>query len=221
MKKFLVSAVLAAAAAAAPLAAQGTPGTPLGTTPVGPLKVTPYVGYMIFGDYFENGNNVEYSNKDAALYGAQATLDLSRNVGLYGNFGYSKTDWTFENLCGAGCDVDAGNVGVWLFDGGAQFRVPVGEQVGSWITPIAQVGLGGARYTVDNDNIKSLGQTVFAFNYGLGADYQFTPQLGVRLFAKDYVTSLKWRSSSGFAENLKERNIAHNWALSAGLNFGF
>jgi hypothetical protein len=64
------------------------------------FSIAPYVGYMNFGDYFESGNNVEFSNENGALYGAQAQLDLGRFVSLVGNFGYSSSKFTFENTSG-------------------------------------------------------------------------------------------------------------------------
>ena len=89
--KRLVVGVLALGAVAAPVAAQQSTFSNKPAI----FSIAPYVGYMNFGDYFESGSNVEFSNENGALYGAQAQLDLGRFVSLVGNFGYSSSKFTF------------------------------------------------------------------------------------------------------------------------------
>ena len=91
MKKLFVGAAFVAAVAA-PLAAQSSvvSGQP------SVFSVTPYVGYLAYGDHFETTAGAEYTNDNAAIYGAQIGIDMSPNFSLVGNFGYSKTNWEFE-----------------------------------------------------------------------------------------------------------------------------
>ena len=212
MKHVFVGALILGAAAA-PLAAQQSS---FSTKPA-VFSIAPYVGYMNFGDYFESSNNVEFSNENGALYGAQAQLDLSRYFSLVGNFGYTSSKFTFENYYGTGQDLNLNDVGVWLFDGGVQLRMPLKPEATSGISPFVQAGAGAIRYSSENDDITSSSSTNTAFNYGAGIDWQLG-KLGIRLMAKDYVTSLDW-SDFGNVE-LKDTK-AHNWGLTAGFKIGF
>ena len=74
MKKLFVGAALVAAVAA-PLAAQSSVVT--GQPSV--FSVTPYVGYMAYGDHFETPAGAEFTNDNAAIYGVQVGIDMSPN----------------------------------------------------------------------------------------------------------------------------------------------
>jgi len=211
--KRLVVGVLILGAAAAPLAAQQST---FSTKPA-VFTIAPYVGYMNFGDYFETTNNVEFSNENGALYGAQASLDLGRYFSVFGNFGYSSSKFTFENYFGNGQNLNLDDVGVWLYDGGIQLRMPLKPDATSGISPFVQAGAGAIRYSSDNDDIASSSSTNAAFNYGAGLDWQLG-RLGIRLMAKDYVTSLEW---SDFGNVELDDKKAHNWGLTAGFKIGF
>jgi len=211
--KRLVVGVLILGAAAAPLAAQQST---FSTKPA-VFTIAPYVGYMNFGDYFETTNNVEFSNENGALYGAQASLDLGRYFSVFGNFGYSSSKFTFENYFGNGQNLNLDDVGVWLYDGGIQLRMPLKPDATSGISPFVQAGAGAIRYSSDNDDITSSSSTNAAFNYGAGLDWQLG-RLGIRLMAKDYVTSLEW---SDFGNVELDDKKAHNWGLTAGFKIGF
>ena len=213
MKRIFVSAVLASAVVAAPVAAQQSTFSSKPAV----FHIAPYVGYMNFGDYFENTNGIEYSNENGALYGAQAQLDLGRYVSLLGNFGYTSSKFTFENYFGAGQDLNLNDVGVWIYDAGLQLRVPLPADAMGGISPFVQGGAGAMRWSTDSDDIASNSTTNTAFNYGLGVDWQIG-KLGVRLMAKDYVTSLDWSD----LDDVELRDTkAHNWAFSAGFKIGF
>lgn len=222
MHKFIVGAV-ALALAAAPLSAQGA-GQPV-TAGHGSFYVGPYAGYMIFGDLFEGNNNVEYSNENGGFYGAQAGFSISPNLSILGNFGYTKSKFTFENVpnpAGGTSTVNvSGDVGVWLYDADLQFRLPF-QQSNSWLAPFVQVGAGAIRWTNDYNNFNSdAAQTNVAFNVGVGTEWQWNQMVGVRLMAKDYITSLKWSNDARIGQDVAKGQTAHNWALTAGLNFGF
>ena len=208
MKRLIVGA-LALATAAAPLAAQSS------KPPI--FTIAPYIGYMNFGDYFETSNNVEFSNENGALYGAQAQLDMGRYLSLYGNFGYTSSKFTFENYFGAGQALNLDDVGVWLYDGGVQLRMPLGQDATSGFSPFVQAGAGAVRYSSESDDIASSSSTNAAFNFGGGVDWQ-VGKLGIRVMAKDYVTSLDW---SDFGNVELEDRKAHNWGLTAGFKIGF
>jgi opacity protein-like surface antigen len=221
MRKFLVGALLLAAASA-PLSAQQM-GQPV-TAGHGSFYLGPYAGYMIFGDLFETASNVEYSNENGGLYGVQAGFSLSPNFSILGNIGYTKSKFTAENVPSSNNTTVTqnlgGDIGVWLYDANLQFRLPFMQQ-NSWIAPLAQVGAGAIRYTQDYNDFNSDAQTDVAFNVGIGGDIQFAQAVGLRIMAKDYITSLNWSNDNSIRSDAFEGQTAHNWAVTVGLNIGF
>ncbi|HVE79367.1 MAG TPA: outer membrane beta-barrel protein [Gemmatimonadaceae bacterium] len=223
MNRFLVSAALVMAAAA-PAAAQSSndAGAPV-TAGHGSFYASPYVGYLIYGDLFESRDgNIEISNENAALFGGQVGYSFSPNFTLIGNFGYSKSSFTLEDSRAGTTQIISDDIGIFLYDANLQFRLPfVANRMGSWIAPVAQIGAGAMKYSFDTDDLRGAGQTQVALNFGLGADFQLMKTLGVRVMAKDYITSLNWGDDNSFATDIKDGQTAHNWGLTLGLNFGF
>ncbi len=222
MHKFLVTAGLMAAVAA-PLQAQ-MPGEPV-TSGQSSFYLSPYAGYMWFGDLFEFADGTESSLDNGAQYGVQAGVSFTPNFSLIGNFGYNKSFFTLENdEFGTGAARrQSSDLAVMLYDLNLQFRLPfIANRMGSWAAPVGQLGVGGVKYTFDRDDVFSKGETDVAFNLGIGADFQLMKALGARIMLKDYITSLGWSDigSVQFDDNV-EGNVAHNWALTFGLNFGF
>jgi len=221
MKRILVGAALLAVSAM-PLQAQMT-GEPV-TSGQSSFYVGPYAGYMLFGDLIETRSNIEYQNDNGPLFGGQIGVSLSPNFSLLGNIGYTRSHFEFSNLPGtSGGTRISGDYGVWLYDANLQFRLPfIANRMGSWIAPFAQVGAGAIKWTPDVDDLNSAGNTNVAFNFGLGADFQLMKAVGLRVMAKDYITSLKWQDVSSLDwDNTFKSETAHNWGLSFGLNFGF
>src|SRR5947199_4177782 len=58
------------------------------------FELTPYAGYMIFGDYLKGPLGTSISNAPGALYGVQLGMKLAPNISLIGNLGYSSSDVT-------------------------------------------------------------------------------------------------------------------------------
>jgi hypothetical protein len=203
-------AVAASIAAALPLQAQYT--APATTSPI---RVTPYAGYMIFGDYFDGPLGTSLTNKNAPFYGGQLELALTRNVSLVGNVGYSKSEWQVAAPIVGGLSL--GDASIWLYDGSVQLKLPTLGAASS-VTPLVQVGAGAIRYALDNSLVDA-SSTDFAFNAGLGLDYQVSRAFGVRLMAKDYIGKLGLELPDVLPG--LERKTAHNVALSVGVNIGF
>ena len=221
MKKLFVgAALLGTTLAAAPASAQMT-GDPV-TSGHGSFYVSPYAGYMIFGNLFTFADGTEYSNEDGGLYGVQAGFSFSPNFSLIGNFGYTKSKFTLETETTT--TPASGDLGIFLYDANLQFRLPFVSDMtrDSWIAPVGQVGVGAIKYTTDTDDFRSEGDTDVAFNFGVGADFQIMKTVGLRLMAKDYITSLSWSDPDdvNFRDDV-DGNTAHNIALTVGLNFGF
>ena len=214
MNKFFVSAALVAAVAA-PVAAQSSVVT--GQPSV--FSLTPYVGYIAYGDHFETGSGAEFTNDNGAIYGVQLGIDMTPNLSLVGNFGYSRTKWEFE-FTGPAEQV-GGDVGVWLYDGNLQLKFPFAAGAGTF-SPFAQAGVGAMKFTADRNDFDSDGTTNVAFNAGLGADFN-VGALGLRLMAKDYISSFKWDEfrNANSTRELRDAGTSHNFAFTLGLKLGF
>jgi hypothetical protein len=187
--------------AAAPALAQRTVGS-AGNGKV--LQVTPYAGYMRFGDYLQGPLGTSLSNAGAALYGGQLGLRLAPNVSLIGNVGYSKADVQVRVPLLGGLSV--GNSTVLLYDAGLQVDVP-----------IIQGGVGAIRYDVRQSFLRAQA-TNLAGNVGVGADIPLGRTAGLRLMAKDYIGRFDFKEATSFGV---EGQTAHNWAFTAGLRLDF
>ena len=222
MRKFLVGAALMAAVAA-PLSAQDA-GSPV-TDGHGSAFVGPYVGYMNFGELFDFGADRDLSFENGLFFGGQLGYSFNPNFSVLGNLGYTKSKLQVKQD-NPDPDVNqniSGDLGVFLYDANVQFRLPVALGAGSAaFAPFVQGGVGQLKYTADYDDIGSKGNTSTTFNVGLGADVQLTKYAGLRLMAKDYITSLSWDQfeNVSFDDNVNN-NTAHNLAFTVGLNLGF
>ena len=214
MNKFFVSAAVVAAMAA-PLAAQRSVVT--GQSSV--FSLTPYVGYIAYGDHFETTGGAEFTNDNGAVYGVQVGIDMTPNLSLVGNLGYSRTKWEFE-FPGGG-EQPGGDVGVWLYDGNLQLKFPFAAGAGTF-SPFAQAGVGAIRFTADRDDFNADGTTNVAFNAGLGADFN-VGALGLRFMVKDYISSFKWDEfeNANDPNDLQNAETSHNFAFTLGLKLGF
>lgn len=220
MRKFLVGAALVAAAAA-PAAAQesvvqsGKPSV---------FSITPYVGYVFFGDLFTTTDGSQYTQDNNGIFGAEASLDLGRAFSIVGNFGYAKTHFEFERPASGGTAEARASADVadWLYDGSLRFKLPIVNGNSSF-APYAQVGVGATRYTFDLNNLNDPGaQSFITYNGAIGTTWR-VGGVGLRGEVKDYITSLDWkdwRSANDF-NDVKESRTAHNIAVSLGLSIGF
>ena len=112
--------------------------------------------------------------------------------------------------------VNFGKAEVFMYDAGFQFTAPSrpGERK---ITPFVQAGAGAMSYDVQVAGL-SRKATNLAFNAGLGADVPIAANIGLRLFAKDYIGKFDINEATGVDY---EAETSHNIALSAGLKLSF
>ncbi len=179
------------------------------------FSVTPYVGYMSFGDFVRGPVGTSLSMKSGAVYGAQLAMRITTGVALVGNVAHSRTSLQAGVPFLTGLDV--GSASMWLYDGGLQFDIPTG---GSQLPlkPFVQVGAGAVRYQLAPADFLRTDATNFAFNAGVGFDYQMSRAVGLRLAAKDYVGKFDVREATALSVNTP---MSHNWAFTAGLRIGF
>ena len=177
-------------------------------------SVSPYAGYMMFGDIVDGPLGTRLTSSSGSVYGVQANLPLGSTVSIVGNVGYSEPDLRFGIPIIGG--VNFGKSQVWMYDGGLQLSAPAlpGSRA---ITPFVQVGAGGMSYNVQVAGINRKATNV-AFNAGVGADIPLAQNIGLRLFAKDYIGKFDINEAAGIDYQAKTSN---NIALSAGLKLQF
>ncbi len=179
------------------------------------FSVTPYAGYMAFGDFVKGPVGTSLSMKNGAVYGAQLAMQVTPNVAIVGNVAHSSTSLQAGVPFLNGLNI--GSSSMWLYDGGLQLDIPTGNSVRA-VTPFVQVGAGAIRYQVSPADFLKTDATNFAFNAGVGVDYQMSRAVGLRLSAKDYMGKFDVQEATSLKVNTP---LAHNWALTAGLRIGF
>jgi len=179
------------------------------------FELTPYAGYMIFGDYLKGPLGTSISNAPGPIYGVQLGMKIYPNVSLIGNLGYTSSDITAGVPFLGGYSI--AHSSTLLYDGGLQLDLPLATTSGLSLKPFVQVGAGAMHYNIDA-SILQTNTTNFAGNVGLGADIGLGQSLGLRLMAKDYIGKFNFQ---GATQLDVQGQTAHNFALSAGLRFDF
>ena len=182
--------------------------------PVPAPSVSPYVGYMMFGDIVNGPLGTKLTNSSGPVYGLQANLPLGSTVSVVGNLGYSEPELRFGVPILGG--LNFGKSKVLMYDAGLQLSAPAMRGRSS-ISPFVQVGAGGMHYNVEVAGINRTASNL-AFNAGVGVDVPLMPNVGLRLFAKDYIGKFDVNEAAGIDYDAKTSN---NIALSAGLKLQF
>ena len=195
---------LAGLALATPLAAQRSASPSFG--------ITPYAGYMKFGNLVSGPFGTNLRNAGAAVYGAEATLGLTHGIALVGNVAYSQPGLEIGAPLIGG--VSVGRSSVLLYDAALRLRIPV--RGGLPISPFVQGGAGAVRQSFDVGP-GSTHATNFAYNVGAGADIAIGPRLGLQLMVKDYIGKFDAQEATSVNVDTK---TSHNFAVSAGLRLG-
>ena len=210
------TALAIAALGARPAAAQEAQST---------VSITPYAGYMWFGDLAEYSSGGSLTNDDSWIYGGQLKVRLSPNWAIVGNGAYARTNFQNQGM-GSTTVPTSGKIGYFLMDADLELAFPA-LNGNSRVAPFVQAGVGAVRYTVNPDlgGFNDASQTDLAFNAGVGVEAQ-VGHVGVQIMLKDYVTSLDWGDFSDFRnqvqnDNLDRSRIANNLALTGGLRFSF
>lgn len=177
-------------------------------------SISPYAGYMMFGDMVDGPLGTSLTSSSGSVFGAQANVPLGSTLSVVGNLAYSEPDLRFGIPVLGG--VNFGKAEVFMYDAGFQFTAPSrpGQRK---ITPFLQVGAGAMSYDVQIAGV-SRKATNLAVNAGLGADLPIAENIGLRLFAKDYIGKFDIDEATGVDY---EAETSHNIALSAGLKLSF
>jgi len=175
------------------------------------IEVTPYAGYMVFGDFVKGPLGTSISNAGGALLGAQLGVVLTPNVAVVGNAARASGDIALGIPFLDGITV--GSSSAWLFDGALQLSMPL---TGRALTPFVQLGAGAMRHEVKIG--LSTDATNFVGTVGAGADFSLTRAIGLRVMAKDYIGRFDVREATTLDY---QPEIAHNFGFSAGLKIAF
>ena len=179
------------------------------------FDLTPYAGYMVFGDYIKGPLGTSLSNAPAPVFGAQLGMRLAPNVSLVGNVATTSSDIKAGIPIIGGFSVAHSNL--LLYDAGLQLDIPVTTMGGTSLSPFVQAGAGAIRYDI-TQSLLSAKATNFAANVGLGADVALGNGVGVRVMAKDYIGKFDFKDAT-FLDFSGE--TAHSFAFSAGLRLSF
>ena len=175
--------------------------------------ITPYAGYMKFGNLVNGPLGTSIRSAGAPVYGAEVQLGLVPGLALVGNVAYARSDLELGAPVVGGLSV--GQSSALMYDGGLRLSLPFGGRAGS-IRPFVQAGAGAMRQELRVDPVATHA-TNFAYNVGGGVDVALAPRMGLQLMAKDYIGKFDAREATTIDVNTR---TTHNWALSAGLRLG-
>jgi hypothetical protein len=205
MVRMLCAGAVAGLLLAAPLQAQS------GRT--GGFAITPYAGYMKFGNLVDGPLGTSVRGAAGPVYGAEATLGLTRGVALVGNVAYASSDLEVGVPVVGGLSV--GKSSALLYDAALRLSVPLGQS-GPAITPFVQAGAGAMRQEIEVAPVATRA-TNFAYNLGAGVDVPLGSRLGLQLMAKDYIGKFDVQEATAVDVDAE---TAHNWTVSAGVRLG-
>lgn len=218
-KKLVISAATFAVAfviVALPASAQRTSRAKRTQQSSQSMAVSPYAGYMTFGELLDGPLNTTLKSKASPIYGVQLNLPLGNTVSVFGNVGYTEPDLSVGlPILGS---ITFGKSTVWLYDAGLQLSAPGYGTGDRGIFPFVQVGAGAMKYNVDVSGF-TRDATNTAFNAGLGADIPLAQNIGLRFVAKDYIGKFDFQEATQV--DIVDAKTSHNVAFSAGLKLAF
>lgn len=206
MIRTLCAGAVAGLLIAAPLEAQ--------SGRAGSFSITPYAGYMKFGNLVDGPFGTSVRSAAGPVYGAEASVGIARGLALVGNVAYAGSDLEVRVPVVGGLSL--GRSSALLYDAALRLSVPLSAGVGSGIAPFVQAGVGAMRQEVDVAPIATR-STNFAYNLGAGVALPLGPRLGLQLMAKDYIGKIDVREATAVSV---EPETAHNWTLSVGVRLG-
>ena len=175
--------------------------------------VTPYAGYLVAGNLYDGPLGTSISSTNAPMVGAQASIPLTRGVSLVGNLAYASGDLQVGLPILGGINV--GSTRTYLYDAGVEIGGLAGKATG--VKPFLQGGIGGMTSEVKN-GLVNLRSTNIAYSAGVGVDIGVSKGFALRVQAKDWISRFDSQEAVGFRI---DGNLAHNWALTAGIKLAF
>jgi hypothetical protein len=176
--------------------------------------VAPYAGYVMHSAWYDGPLGTDIKAASAPVVGAQVGVPLMKGVSLTGNLAYSSGDLNVGLPLLGG--VRVGNNKTWMYDAAVELGGLTGSQQ-TGIAPFVQGGIGGITNKISNSLLETE-STNLAYIAGVGVDMRMTRSVALRLQARDYIGRFDSQEAVGFTVN---GNLAHNWALSAGVKLAF
>jgi opacity protein-like surface antigen len=202
MVRLLCAGAVAGLLLAAPLQAQ--------SARAGGFAITPYAGYMKFGNLVDGPLGTSVRSAAGPVYGAEATVGITRGLALVGNVAYASSDLEVGIPIVGG--LSFGKSSALLYDAALRLSVPLG----SGVRPFVQAGAGAMRQELEIAPVATT-STNFAYNLGAGVEVPLGPRFGLQLMAKDYIGKFDARGATVIDVKTE---ATHNWTLSAGVRLG-
>lgn len=196
-------AATAAALVAAPLQAQA----PVSAT------LTPFAGYLVTGNWYDGPIGTSLKNSNAPMAGVQGSVPLTNGIALVGNLAYASGDLRIGLPVLGG--VNVGSTKTWLYDAGLEIGGLGNRAKG--IAPFVQGGIGGMTNDIKASVLNTRATNV-AYSAGVGIDIGLSKGVALRAQAKDWMSRFNSEQAVGFRV---DGNLAHNWALTAGMKLSF
>ncbi|MES2523555.1 MAG: outer membrane beta-barrel protein [Gemmatimonadota bacterium] len=202
-----VSALALAAVLPASLEAQAGARTGSGAS------LTPYAGYLVTGALYDGPLGTDISKSNAPMVGVQGSIPLGSRLALVGNVAYASGDLQVGVPILGGINV--GTARTYLYDAGLELGGLNGRTKG--FAPFVQAGVGGMTSDIKNGLLNTRSSNI-AYSAGVGLDIGVSNSFALRVQAKDWIGRFDSQEAVGFRTNT---NLAHNWALTAGVKFAF
>lgn len=176
-------------------------------------QLTPYAGYLVTGNWYDGPVGTSIATTNAPMIGAQGAIPLTKGISLVGNLAYASGDLRVGLPLLGG--VNVGSAKTWLYDVGLELGGLAGRSTG--IAPFVQGGIGGMTNDIKASVFETRASNV-AYTAGVGVDVGVSEALALRIQAKDWIGRFNSEDAIGFRA---EGNLAHNWALTAGVKLRF
>ncbi len=177
------------------------------------FHITPYVGYMVYGNFLNGPVGTSISNKPGALYGAQVGMSIMPNLSLLGNIATSSSSLQVGLPILGGVSVGSSQLVMYDADLEYDFANPK-----SSFSPFVQAGIGAMNYNINAESVINTNSTNVAYNVGIGGDFTISKGMALRVLAKDYIGKFDVQQATGLGI---DGSMAHNFGLTAGLRFDF
>lgn len=177
------------------------------------VSLTPYGGYLVTGSWFDGPLGTDVSASNAPMIGAQASVPLASKISLVGNLAYASGDLRVGIPILGGLNV--AKTKTYLYDAGLEIGGLAGKPTG--IAPFVQGGIGGMTNDISRGVLNTRSSNI-AYSAGVGIDVGVSKGFALRVQAKDWISRFDTQEAVGFTAT---GNLAHNWALTAGLKLAF
>jgi hypothetical protein len=179
------------------------------------VHLSPYAGYMVFGNYLNGPLGTSLSTKAGMLYGTQLGLSITPNLQLVGNIGYTSSSLDVGLPIIGGISV--GHSSTLVYDADLEYDFTASRGGVLPFTPFVQAGIGAMKYDV-GASVLDTHATNVAYNVGIGGDVALGRGVALRLLAKDYIGKFDFQDATSF--DIKAET-AHNFGLTAGVRLDF